>query len=76
MDLSAPLRIANRIKTEEKLGGLAPVGAISSRIEQTQVEDHVLAVIGRERLADGWLVEKGRHRGSHGGDYNRLLGIR
>ena len=47
MDMAAAQRIAGGIEAEKDLDGLSPVGAIARRIQQTQIEGHVLAVIGR-----------------------------
>ena len=65
MDMAAAQRIASGIEAEKDLDGLSPVGAIARRIQQTKIEDHMLPVIGRERLAGGWLVEEGLRRLFH-----------
>lgn len=58
VDVAAALGIVRGIEAEENPDGLLPRGAIARRIEQTQIESHVLTIIVRERLADWRLVEE------------------
>lgn len=65
VDMAAAQRIASGVEAEKDLDGLSPVGSIARRVQQTQIEGHMLKVIGRERLADRWLVEEGLRRLIH-----------
>ena len=65
MNLAAPVRFTCRIKAKEYLDGFAPISSVARGIEQAQIENHMLAVIGREGLADRGRVEKRRHRRFH-----------
>ena len=65
VDMAAAQRIASGVEAEKDLDGLSPVGSIARRVQQTQIEGHMLKVIGRERLADGRLVEEWRRRLIH-----------
>lgn len=58
MDLPATLRLARGIESEQDLEGLAPICSVACRVEQAEIKDHMLAIVGRERLAGRWLVEK------------------
>ena len=58
VDLAAPVRFTCRIEAKEYLDGFAPISSVARGIEQAQIENHMLAVIGRKRLADRRLVEK------------------
>lgn len=65
MDLAAALWFTRRIETEEKLDSFPPVSAVARRVEEAQIEGHMLAIIGGERLADRWFVQKRRRQMSH-----------
>ena len=58
VNMTAALRIVRGIKAENDLDGLLPVGAVAGRVEQTQIERHVLTVISRERRALRRFIEK------------------
>ncbi|ALV27464.1 hypothetical protein ADZ37_22305 [Pannonibacter phragmitetus] len=65
MDGPAMLGVMFGIEAKENLHSFAPIGAITLGIEQAHVEFHMLAIIGRQRLAGRWLVEESLCRASH-----------
>lgn len=58
MDASGTLRVGFRIKAEQDMDSFAPIGAVRGRVEQTQIELHMLTIIGREPRALWRLVKK------------------
>ena len=58
MDAPSTLGVAFRVEAEENLDGFAPISAVRRRIEQAQVELHVLTIVGREHRAFRGFIEK------------------
>jgi len=58
MDETTALRIEIGIEAEQNLHRLAPVGAVARGVEQAQIQRHVLAVIGRQRLTGRRFIQK------------------
>ncbi len=61
----ASLRIVMGVETEQNLDGLAPIRAVALGIEETQVQDHVLTVVGRELWALRRFIQESRCRALH-----------
>jgi hypothetical protein len=62
--MTAALRLALGVEAEQDLDGLAPIRAITIRIEQAQIKRHMRMVIAREQGAGRRFVEK-RHQAFH-----------
>ena len=65
MNFLAPLRIVAGVKAEKYLDGFAPIRAVPFGIEETQVQDHVLTVVGRELWALRRFIQESRCRVPH-----------
>lgn len=58
VDLPGAGFIMSGIEIEQDLRHLPPVGALSLGIEQTRVEFQMRLIVGGQRSAARWLVEK------------------
>lgn len=58
VDLSGAGFIMSGIEIEQDLRHLPPVGALSLGVEQTRVEFQMRLIVGGQRSAARWLVEK------------------
>lgn len=58
MNMAEALRIEIWIEAEQNSHGFTPVGAITGGIEQAQIQDHVIAIIGRQSLTGRRFIQK------------------
>ena len=58
MDVAASLGIEGGIEAEQNLHRFSPIGTVARRIEQPQIERHMLTVVGREHMARRWFIQK------------------
>jgi hypothetical protein len=63
--LAASFRVEISIQSEEDLHGLAPICSVSIRVQDSQIERHMLAIIGRELLALRRFIQEWRCRAPH-----------
>lgn len=65
VDIAASFGIAAGVQAEKNMDRFPPIGPVTFRIQEPQIEFHVLAVVRRERVAERRFVQKRRYRLSH-----------